>query len=344
MYNKTILMYSMALVVTAGVSCSGEGAAGQEVSGTNRPAIICLNPLLDFGAVYEDAVVKHSYVLTNQGPRAVKLSGVRASCGCTSVTLAANELAPGQTTTIEAVINFKGRRGRQVKAIYAETDDPAAKFIRVEFTGVVVVPLESQPEGIHFGTVGAAERVEREVLITAVSNEPFKVLSARSTSDKISVSVETREAEKKYVVKVACDGPRKLGTFMGAVEVVTDHPRMPVLSIPVAGLVAGDIISSPATLLLIPSVTNEVKTAWFNLWSPAGKPFKITRVELPGEGMTNTVLAVRSDRTRLEIRTHGPLTGLDGKSIRVETDSVTVREVLIPLRVLSTVSEAVPNK
>lgn len=337
MCNKTILMHSRALAVTLimVVCCFEEGAAGQEAGLTNRPAIVCLNPMLDFGAVYDDAVVQHSYVLTNQGTRKVKLTGVRASCGCTSVKLAADALAPGQATTMEAVINFKGRRGRQVKSIYAETDDPAAKLIRVEFSGVVVVPLECRPEGVHFGTVGAQERVEREVLITAVSNEPFKVLSAKSASAQVSASVETREEGKKYVVKVVCDGPRKLGSFMGTVEVTTDHPRMPLISIPVAGLVAGDIIPSPGTVVLIPSETNEVNTAWVTLWSPAGKPFKVMRVELPGGDMTNTVQVLRPDRTRLEILTRGLLTGLDGESIRVETDSATVKEVLIPLRVLS---------
>lgn len=328
-------MVSGLLAIMTGVWCHGEAPLGQDASSTHRPSIVCLNPHLDFGSVYADAVVQHSYVLTNQGTRVVKLAGVRAGCACTTVSLSTNELAPGQVATLDSVINFKGRRGRQDKSIYLETDDPAAESVRVEFSGVVVVPLESRPEGIHFGTVGAAERVEREVLITAVSNEPFQIMSAKSTVAQISSRVETRENGRTYVVKVACDGPRKLGNFMGSVEVVTDHPRMPLLSIPVAGLVAGDIISAPGSLLLIPSVSNETKAAWVNLWSPSGKPFKIIKVELPDEGMAHTVRILRSDRSRLEIKTHGLLKGLEDKFIRVVTDSPTVKEVLIPLRILA---------
>lgn len=318
-----------------GACVSAEPGELQGGSQTNRPGIICLNPSLDFGAVYSDAVVKHAYVLTNQGARTVKIMMVRTSCGCTTAQAATNELAPGQVTTVDVVINFKGRRGRQTKAIYTETDDPINRIVRMEFTGVVMVPIEAQPEGIHFGTVGAEGRLEREVLLTAESNNTFQVLAAKSASPQMTVTVEPREAGKQYLVRVVCDGPRKQGTFMTSVEVETDHPRMRVVSIPVAAFVAGDIVAAPGSLLLVPSATNMPKTVWVNLWSPAGKAFHVTKVELPGEGMSNSINTVKPDRCRLEIKTWGPLNGMEGQSIRVETDLATMKEILIPVKVLT---------
>jgi hypothetical protein len=122
---------------------------------------------------------------------------------------------------------------------------------------------------------------------------------------------------------------------MTAVEVETDHPQMKMLSIPVAGFVAGEIVSSPAELMLYPSATNESKTVWVSLWSPAGKPFKVTKVELPEAGMTHTIVSVTPDRCRLEIKTRGSLAGLAGKSIRLETDLDSMKELSIPLKVMT---------
>jgi len=317
----------------AGVCVATE--TGPMESQTNQAGVVCINPNFDFGAVYSDAVVNHRYMLTNQGARVVKILAVRSSCGCTTAVATTNEMAPGQSAAVDVVLNFKGRRGRQTKSIYAETDDPQNRVMRLEFTGVVIVPIEAQPEGIHFGTIGTEGRLEQEVLISAVSTNTFQVLGAKSASPQVTVTVEPREVGKQYLVKVVCDGPRKLGSWMTSVEVETDHPQMKVLSIPVAGFVAGDIVAAPVSLLLMPSATNESRTVWINLWSPGGKPFKVTKVELPGEGMTNAITVLKPDRCRMEIKTRGTLAGLEGKSIRIETDLDSAKELLIPVRVLT---------
>jgi len=312
-----------------------EAGKVQAETTTPQPGVVCVNPLFDFGPVYSDAVVKHSYVLTNQGPHTVKVIAVRTRCGCATATAATNAIAPGQSSTVDVVITFKGRRGRLTKSIYTETDDPLNRIMKMDFTGVVIVPVEVQPEGVHFGTVGSDERLEREVLVTAIETNTFQVLAVKSPSSNLLVSVETREKGKQYVVKMVCTGPRKQGTFMTSVEVETDHPNMKTFSIPVAGFVGGEILLSPAVLLLTPSETNAPRSVWVNIWSPAGKPFKVTKVQLPGEGMTNSVMILRPDRSRMEIKTWGALTGLDQKSIRIETDLPAMKELLLPVKVLT---------
>ena len=336
MHVKTFsVLFALLMVSMFGVVSRSEAGGVQTESQTNQPAIICVNPVFDFGSVYSDAVVKHSYVLSNEGSRVVKLIAVRASCSCSVAKASTNDIAPGMTASVEVVITLKGRRGRQRSSFYAETDDQQNRIVKMDFTGVVIMPVEAQPEGIHFGTVGGNERLEREVLLTAIESNTFQVLSAKSASPNMKITVEPREKGKQYQIKVVCDGPRKPGTFMTSVEVETDLPQMKTFSIPVAAFVAGDIAIAPATLMLVPSATNAPRTAWVNIWSPEGKAFKITKVELPGEGMTNSVVTLKSNRSRLEIKTWGALTGLDQKSIRVETDLASMKELFIPVKVLT---------
>ncbi len=329
--SKAIL--AMGLVI--GALFASQVKAEPAGSLTHLPGIDCVNSNLDFGAVYSDAVVKHSFVLTNVGERVIKILGVRTSCGCSTAKAVTNSIAPGQSTDVEVVINFKGRRGRQSKSIYVETDDPVSRIVHLSFTGTVFVPIEAQPEGVHLGTVGEEGSLEREVLLTAVSTNVFQVLSAKSASSQVSVTVEPREAGKQYLIKIIDKGPRKRGSFMTSVEVTTDHPQMRVVSIPVAGFVAGDIVSSPNNLVLAPSAGNASNTVWVNLWSPSGKSFSITRLELPGEGMTNSIATLKPSRYRLEFKTWGPLSGLDGKVVRIETDLASMKEILLPVKVLA---------
>ncbi len=333
---KTGLAGWVALMgLMVGVSPAAEERVTPAESQPNQGGIVCINPNFNFGSIYSDVEVNHRYVLTNQGARVVKISAVRSTCGCTTAVASTNEMAPGQTAAVDVVLNFSGRRGRQNKSIYVETDDLQNRIVKLEFTGLVIVPIEAQPEAIHLGTIGVAGRIEREVLVNAVSTNTFHLLSVKSASPQVTVTSELRQEGKQYCLKVVFEGPRKLGSFMTSVEVETDHPQMKKLSIPLAGFVGGDIVAVPASLVFSPSATNVSKTVWVTLWSPGGTAFKITKVELPDEGMTHSMVVVNPDRYRMEIKTRGALAGADGKSIRIETDLPSMKELHVPIRVLT---------
>ena len=301
----------------------------------NVPSLVCLNPKFDFGEVYEDAAVKHQFILTNQGSRVLSIGRVHAACGCTKTMLTTNVVPPGMTAALGVEFDARKRRGHQSKAIYCDTDDPANRVIRMEISGVVIVPAAIQPEGINFGTVGTTEKLTREVFLVANGTNVFNVRTVNVSPPLFSATVETRMAGKSYVIKVSNDGGRSIGSSKASVRVETDHPLMGTIDIPVAAVVAGDIVPNPGTLLLIPAPTNTVRTSWLSLSSPPGKAFKVTYVECPVPCMTNIVKSLTPDRSRIEVKTWGPLTGLDGKCIRVGTDLPSMRELLIPVRVLS---------
>ena len=302
---------------------------------TNRASLVCLEAKYDFGQTYQDQAVRHSFVLTNQGSRVVRIVSVHSTCGCSSTTVTTNDVGPGRTAELKVEITLRGRRGHQDRAIYIQTDDPENLVLRVEFSGIVIAPIEAQPEGIHFGTVGSEGTLEREVVLSAVGTNEFRVRSVTASSTQISVQSQMQQPGKRYLIKIVSEGPRSYGSTMTSVRVETDHPAMPTLDIPVAAFVVGDIVPAPGTLLLVPSPTNAPRASWVNLWSPSGKAFKVTKVECPGPGMTGAVTALMRDRSRIEVKSWGPLTDLNGKSLRVETDLPTMREILIPVRVLA---------
>jgi len=79
----------------------------------------------DFGTVQEGVIITHAFVIENVGDEPLEITGVRASCGCTTTALATNILQPGESVDLEARLNTNGFGGYSVnKTIYVYSNDP----------------------------------------------------------------------------------------------------------------------------------------------------------------------------------------------------------------------------
>jgi hypothetical protein len=95
------------------------------------------NPNFDFGTIGPDAIVEHEFRLTNTGKSELFIRKVSASCGCTAVQPAKNQIGPGASTTIKAIFNATGREGNQKKAITVITNDPKRYKTILWINGIV---------------------------------------------------------------------------------------------------------------------------------------------------------------------------------------------------------------
>jgi len=79
----------------------------------------------DFGSILEGFAIEHTFVLTNTGDETLVIDQVRATCGCTTTGLATNELQPGQSVELDAVVGTTGFGGSTIsKSIYVYSNDP----------------------------------------------------------------------------------------------------------------------------------------------------------------------------------------------------------------------------
>ena len=77
-----------------------------------------INPMAyDFGDIVRDSVVTKIFIITNEGTDILKITDVKASCGCTAVVAGKNELKPGESTDIKVSFDSKGKSGKQNKTI-----------------------------------------------------------------------------------------------------------------------------------------------------------------------------------------------------------------------------------
>jgi hypothetical protein len=103
-----------------------------------QPTLILQQNSYDFGDIKQGEKVSHTFVLSNGGGDLLKISDVKASCGCTAAAPEKKELAPGESTNLVVTFNSAGRMGKQSKTIRIFSNDPENPELVLSFTGNVV--------------------------------------------------------------------------------------------------------------------------------------------------------------------------------------------------------------
>ena len=101
------------------------------------PTIYVVMPVHDFGSVTEGIAVTHTFVLQNTGDEVLEISGIRASCGCTTTALASDSIAPGESVDLEVLVDTAGFGGTISKSIAVISNDPDTPTLNLRVTGQV---------------------------------------------------------------------------------------------------------------------------------------------------------------------------------------------------------------
>ncbi len=81
----------------------------------------------DFGEIREeDEYATHTFLFVNGGDKPVKISRVKASCGCTTPGWTKDEVMPGDSGFVQARYNTRNRPGKFRKSLKVTTIDPAS--------------------------------------------------------------------------------------------------------------------------------------------------------------------------------------------------------------------------
>jgi len=83
-------------------------------------------------------VAHHTFQLTNTGNATLKITNVEVACGCTTVSLSKQELAPGESVGLVATVDTAGFTGVVQKPIEVVSNDPATPRLVLTFSLVLV--------------------------------------------------------------------------------------------------------------------------------------------------------------------------------------------------------------
>lgn len=125
--------------------------------------------IYDFGEVNEqDGRISHNFKFYNAGDQPIQLSGVKASCGCTTPNWTREEVMPGDSGLITATYNPRNRPGRFKKSLRLSHNGDGAKILYIEGK---VLPRDRKPEERLTHKQGALRTQSQSLSLGKVTTE-----------------------------------------------------------------------------------------------------------------------------------------------------------------------------
>ena len=92
----------------------------------NAPVFKVETPTIDLGTMPGSTPKEAEFKFTNEGKRDLIIRNVKSTCGCTAIVQGQQGIGirPGQSSSIKAVFNSGGYKGKVTKLIYVYTNDP----------------------------------------------------------------------------------------------------------------------------------------------------------------------------------------------------------------------------
>ncbi|MFN7018351.1 MAG: DUF1573 domain-containing protein [Fimbriimonadales bacterium] len=182
----------------------------------------------DFGEITQGAVVKHTFIIKNEGDAPLEIAA-RPSCGCVTPYYD-KVIEPGKEGKIEAELRSAGFRGAQVKTIQVTSNDPDSPNLTLRLTANIRVAIEVRPsEQIPIALKSDAPTVQ-EVEIVSNTDEPLEVQDVR-----VNVPFATARAEKidekrtKVIITINPDAPAGRNTILATAR--TNSTAQPQVNI-----------------------------------------------------------------------------------------------------------------
>ena len=191
---------------------------------------------IDTGEVHSGDLLARNFTFVNEGPEAVEITGLHASCGCLKPRLDPLTYEPGAkgvlTLEINTLSQSAGDHAWTVNVAYRAGGELREQTLRL--TGRVVREVQVLPAAL---TVLTDHPVEHTVVVTDLRAKPLKITQARATSPHLrSVIGEPYRDDDghwacKVKLEVAADCPE--GRNEERLDLLTSDPDYPDLRIPV---------------------------------------------------------------------------------------------------------------
>ncbi len=280
----------------------------------------------DFGTVARGAKAEYRFVLTNPYVEDVHISGVRSSCGCTSVRIEKPLLKTYEKGAIVARFNTDRFTGRRAATITVTFDKPFWAQAQLYVTGEIRRNVVFEPGSVQFGTVDYGTQAEKNVKVTYSGRSDWAIEDIASTNPHFSVrmeAVKSGRGQVKYELFVRLDEQAPPGYLNDCLMLATNDAKMPQIPLAVEGLVQAAISVSPSSLFM--GVLQPGEKVTKQLVVRGKKPFRILSVTCDDNGECflfdpRTVAAAKPLHLVPVTFVAGDQPGKVQKTIRIETD------------------------
>jgi len=198
------------------------------------PGVVLSETQHDFGEVFEDRQLSHTFVIQNRGDAPVEILKVDPDCACT-VPSYDRTIPPGGQGEITLTLKPYSvmRQFRKETRIF--TNDREHDEFSLVLTGTAKPFIEIQPSHIVRLRGAPGDNLQGQVRFTSHLPGPFKITNYRTNiPDKIEVNLKAVEADRVYVLEVK-NKSQNSGPYAGLIELTTTSKERPRLIVRVFG-------------------------------------------------------------------------------------------------------------
>jgi hypothetical protein len=188
----------------------------------------------DFGKIYEDRALTHTFVIKNTGTAPLNIEDVDPDCACT-VPKYDKSIPPGGQGDITLTLKPFSVIHQFKKETKVRLNDPDQPLLVLTLTGVAQPFIEIQPSHIVRLRGSPSDDIRGQVRFTSHLPTPFKITQFRTNiPDKIEVTLKPEVPDKVYVLEVRNKGQQS-GAYAGLIELSTNSEKRPRLIVRVFG-------------------------------------------------------------------------------------------------------------
>jgi hypothetical protein len=198
------------------------------------PRAIITEDRHDFGQVFEDRELSHTFVIRNIGQKPLAILKVDPECACT-VPSYNSTIPPGGQGEITLSIKPYSVIHQFRKDTLVTTDDPETPEFHLMLTGNALPFIEIQPSHIVRLRGSTGEVVRGQVWFTSHLPGPFKITGYRTNiPNKIEISLKEVQPDRVYLLEVSNRSDNS-GPYAGLIELTTTSAERPRLIVRVFG-------------------------------------------------------------------------------------------------------------
>jgi hypothetical protein len=234
----------------------------------------------DFGTVPRGPTLYHTFRLTNGTGQAVHISGVRVSCGCVSAAALQSQLAPGQSTAVQASMDTRRFSGVKAVTIYVQFDQPRWEEVRLWVQANGRDDITVTPEALALGQAKHGSTPAASVTVSLVGSSRWDIVEVQRESNYVRTSLkelrrDANEVSYQLTASIRADAP--IGKWFTDVWLKTNDPSTARIRVPLTVEIESALSVSPSTLML-----GEVKPGeqvQRKIVVRGTEPFRITKIE-----------------------------------------------------------------
>ena len=305
-----------------------------DLPANGQPRAVVEEPIKDFGEHWVGPVLRHSFLIRNEGDAPLKIIQVRPGCGCTKAGLTPTEVAPGETGEFPFKLDSNKLFAKYRKPITISTNDPITPDIKLWLVGDCRRYVEIQPANASFGRVTTKEAKTKLLTIKNNASQPLQ-LTVPPPQEGSGFTYELEEVEpgQRYNLTVSTVTPHQPGNLKGDIVLATNLLEQPTATIHVLGSFPARLDVNPPKLRLFQPVAGRPLTRPLNFTNFSEHPVKVLGVSSDDPDMELTVSEVEAGR-RYRINVAVPADyqlPKQDRTIVIQTDDAELPEITVPV-------------